>query len=162
MGEGGGGDLKIGRVLCYVCICEDSIQVHVVLSCCYVGIKEILSWRCGYRVDKLRRGGGDEGRSSVGRVSDRHVAEAGSISRCGKGLFCCCFFVFFIPKSTFSADSLTVSVQPPCAIACILTFVRTLKIPSIGSHTFVWTQGNTYALLGMGSAALAAVVGLLR
>ena len=25
----------------------------------------------------------------------------------------------FLPESAFSADSLTVSVQPPCAIACI-------------------------------------------
>ena len=31
------------------------------------------------------------------------------------------FFFFFspLPESTFSADSLTVSVQPPCEIACI-------------------------------------------
>ena len=34
-----------------------------------------------------------------------------------------------------------------------LTSVRTLKIPSIGSHTFVRTHENTDTLLGMGSAA---------
>ena len=45
------------------------------------------------------------GYSSVGRASDWHAADAGSITRCG--------------KSTFSADSLTVSVHPPCAVACI-------------------------------------------
>ena len=45
------------------------------------------------------------------RASDRHAADAGSIPRCGKG--------FFPPESTFSADSLTVPVHPPCAIACI-------------------------------------------
>ena len=50
--------------------------------------------------------------SSVARASDRHAAEAGSIPRCGEG------FYFFSPESTFSADSLTVSVQTPCAIAC--------------------------------------------
>ena len=48
--------------------------------------------------------------SSVGTASDRHTADAGSIPRCGKGL------VF---GSTFSADSLTVSVHPQCAIACV-------------------------------------------
>ena len=33
-----------------------------------------------------------------------------------------CFYAardFFLPEPTFSADSLTVSVQPPYAIACI-------------------------------------------
>ena len=38
------------------------------------------------------------------------TADAGSIS-VRQGIF--------LPESTFSADSLTVSVQPPCAIACI-------------------------------------------
>ena len=33
--------------------------------------------------------------------------------------FCCCFLSFFLPKSPFSADSLTVSIQPACAIARI-------------------------------------------
>ena len=42
-----------------------------------------------------------------------------------------------LPESTFSADSLTVSVQPPWAIA------GTLKIPNTGSHTIVWTRENT-------------------
>ena len=35
------------------------------------------------------------------RASDRHAADAGSIPRCGKGFF---------SQSTFSADSLTVSI----------------------------------------------------
>ena len=43
------------------------------------------------------------GCSSVGRASDRHVANAGSIPRCGKGFF---------SQSAFSADSLTVFVHP--------------------------------------------------
>ena len=53
------------------------------------------------------------GRSSVGRVSDRHAADADSIPRCDKG---CC------------ADSLTVSVHPRVQ-SHALTSVRTLKIP---------------------------------
>ena len=59
-----------------------------------------------------------EGRecSSVGRASDRHAFEAGSIPRCGKGF------------STFSADSLTVSVHP-LVQSRALTYVLTLKIP---------------------------------
>ena len=49
------------------------------------------------------------GYSSVGRATDRH---AGSIPRCGKGFF-------FLPESTFSADSLYGVHTPPCAITCI-------------------------------------------
>ena len=51
------------------------------------------------------------GCSSVGRASDRHATEAGSIARCGQG--------FFSRESAFSADSHTVSVKLPCAIACV-------------------------------------------
>ena len=43
------------------------------------------------------------GSSSVATASDRHAAEAGSIPRC-QGIF--------LPGSTFSADSLVVSVHP--------------------------------------------------
>ena len=57
------------------------------------------------------------------------------------------FFVFFLPESAFSADSLMVSVQFPCVITCInvcayVTSVRTLQIPNSGSRTTVWTQEN--------------------
>ena len=58
-------------------------------------------------VERIRR----RGCSSVGRASDRHDVEPGSIPWCGKG--------FFVPESTFSADSLTVSAKPSCAVACI-------------------------------------------
>ena len=44
-------------------------------------------------------------------MSDRHAAEAGSIPWCGKG--------FFSPESPFGANSLAVSVHPPCAITCV-------------------------------------------
>ena len=50
--------------------------------------------------------------------------------------------IIFLPESASSADSLTVSVQPPCAVACI-TSVRTLTLPNAGSCTVVWTQENT-------------------
>ena len=74
----------------------------------------------------------------------------GSSSRCGKG--------FYFPQSTSSADSLTVSVQPPCAISHASTSVRTLKIPNTGSHTIVWTQENTTHAVRTGSAALTTAV----
>ena len=50
----------------------------------------------------------------------------GSSPRCGK---------LFFSQSTSSADSLTVSVQPPCTIACI-------DICMHFSHTIVWTREN--------------------
>ena len=51
--------------------------------------------------------------SPKGRESDCKAmsnTDAGSSPRCGKG---------FYSQSTSSADSLTVPVQPPCAVACI-------------------------------------------
>ena len=53
----------------------------------------------------------------------------------------------FLPKSTFSADSLTVSVHPRCAIACI-NICAHVKNPKRWQHT----------LIEIGSAALAAAV----
>ena len=50
------------------------------------------------------------GYSSVGKASDWHAADAGSTYWGGKGFF---------SQSAFSADFLTVSVQPACAIAYI-------------------------------------------
>ena len=48
----------------------------------------------------------ERGCSPVGRASDRHAADEGSIPRsCGKGFF-------FLFELAFSADSLTVSAQP--------------------------------------------------
>ena len=52
------------------------------------------------------------------RASNRHAADAGSSPRCGKGFF---------SQSTFSADSLMVSVHPRLQ-SHALTSVRTLKI----------------------------------
>ena len=63
------------------------------------------------------------------------------------------------PESTFSADSLTVSAQPPCAIARINSRAQVKKIPNSGSHIPLF--GHTKILhiaIGMGSAALAAAV----
>ena len=62
--------------------------------------------------------GGGRG-SSVSRASDRHAADAGSIPQCGEGIF--------LPESTFSADSLTVSGHPRVQ-SHAFTSVRTLKI----------------------------------
>ena len=60
----------------------------------------------------------------------------GRFDRCGKG--------FFFSQSALLVLTLTVSVQLSCAMALhALTFVRTLKITSAGSRTFVWTQENT-------------------
>ena len=41
------------------------------------------------------------------------------------------------------------------------TSVNTLKIPSTGSHTIVWTQTIVHILVRLGSAALAAAVTLI-
>ena len=57
-------------------------------------------------------------------------------------------------QSASSADSLTVSVQPPCAIAN--TNICAQKIPDIGSQT--GTTKILHTLVGMGSAALVAAV----
>ena len=54
------------------------------------------------------------------RASGWHAADAGSSPRCGKG-------GIFLPESTFSADSLTVSLHPR-VLSHVLTSVRTLKI----------------------------------
>ena len=58
-------------------------------------------------------------RRLFGRASDRHAAEVGSIPRGGKGFF---------SQSTFSADSLTMSVHPRVQSHAFIS-VRTLKIP---------------------------------
>ena len=63
----------------------------------------------------------------------------------------------FLPESTFSADSLTGSVQLPCAIACINVHAH-VKIPNTYSHTTVQTHENIPTLTGMGSAALVMAV----
>ena len=60
----------------------------------------------------------------------------------------------FLPELTFSADSRTVSVQPPCAITCI-SICCTLNIPSAGNQ--IPSFGNLkllHTLVGTGSAAV--------
>ena len=69
----------------------------------------------------------------------------------------------FLPESTFSADSLTVSVQSPCAIAGINIGAR-VKNPDTGSHVCTPLVGHTkilHTLLGIGGAALAAAVAII-
>ena len=44
---------------------------------------------------------------------------------------------FFLQESAFSADSLTISVQPPVCNRNQLQSVRTLKIPNTDGHTIV-------------------------
>ena len=64
----------------------------------------------------------------------------------------------FLPESIFSADSLTVSVQTPCAKSHASTPVRTLAAIPLFGHTKI-----PHILIGKGSAALAATVcALLR
>ena len=63
-----------------------------------------------------------------------------------------------LPVSTFGADSLTVSVQPPCAIVCssICAHVKipnTAAKPLFGHYTEI-----VHTPLGVGSAAPAAAV----
>ena len=88
------------------------------------------------------------GCGSVGRASDRHAAEAGSVPRCGKGFF----FHSQLSVQTLLRCPYSLRVQSHA-----FTSVRTLNIPSTGSPTFVGTHEISPALLAMGSAALAAV-----
>ena len=60
------------------------------------------------------------------RASDRHAADAGSIPRCGKGFF---------SQGQLSVQTFTVSVHPPCAIACI-NICAHVKDPEV--HVRVW------------------------
>ena len=78
--------------------------------------------------------GSTRGCSSVGRVSDRHAAEAGSIPRCGKEFF---------SQSRLSVQTLLPCPHSPRVQSHALTSVCELKFPSIGSHTFVRTHDNT-------------------
>ena len=66
----------------------------------------------------------------------------------------------FLPESTFSADTLTVSAYSTGVQARASTCVRTLTIPNTGSHIIVWTHENTPHTdrMGIYSAALAATV----
>ena len=75
--------------------------------------------RPGFRMRKKMEFGW--GCSSAVRVSDGYAADPGSIliSRRGKG--------FVLPESTFSADSLTVSVHPRVQSHALIS-VRELKI----------------------------------
>ena len=50
------------------------------------------------------------------RALDHHAYDIDSIPWCSKG--------FFLPESTFSADSLAVSVHLPCAFACFFICVH--------------------------------------
>ena len=59
------------------------------------------------------------GGSSVGRASDQHAADTGSIPRCGKGFLC---------QIQFSVQTLTVFVHLLVQLH-VFTSVRTLKIP---------------------------------
>ena len=61
------------------------------------------------------------------------------------------------PESACCADSLTVSTQTPCAIACI-SILHTLKIPNTGSHALLGHRKILHTLVGMASAALVAAV----
>ena len=49
----------------------------------------------------------------------------------------------FLLESTFSADSLMVSMQPPQVQSHASTSVRMLKILNTSSYATVWTQENT-------------------
>ena len=67
---------------------------------------------------------------------------------------------FFSPESTFSADSsLTVSIQPLCAIAYINICARIKNPKQWQPHHCLDTE-ILHTLIGMGSAALVVVVPL--
>ena len=65
---------------------------------------------------------------------------------------------FFSESSSSALDSLTVSVQPLCAIACINICAQLKKIPSTGTIPLFGHRKILQTLTGMGSAALATAV----
>ena len=62
-----------------------------------------------------------------------------------------------LPESTFGAVTLTVSVQPVCAIACINICAHVKDAVRLFGHMKI-----LHALLGLGSTALVAAVALPR
>ena len=70
-----------------------------------------------------------------------------------------CAARFFPPESAFSADSLTVFVQPSC-LKSHASSARTLKIPKTGCHTVGHVRIHP-TLTGMDIAALAAAAAWL-
>ena len=73
--------------------------------------------------------------------------QTGSSPRCGEGLV--------LPESTSSADSLTVSVQPPCEIACINICVHVKNPKHWQPHHCLEYRKIIHTLIRIGSAALA-------
>ena len=63
----------------------------------------------------------------------------------------------FLPESTFSADSLTVFLQPLYAITCICSGLHFLN-PQHWQHYHCFDSEILDILIGMGSAALVAAV----
>ena len=97
--------------------------------------------------------------SSVGTASDRKArrnTDVGSSPQRGKD--------FFLPESVFSADSLTVFVQPLCnSLKVCINFCAALYKPQTLGYIQMAIPlfGHTkilQTLIGMGSAALAAAV----
>ena len=64
----------------------------------------------------------------------------------------------FLPESTSGADSLPVSVQPPCAIACINICADVKNPKHWQPYHCLDIRKIVHTLIGMGSAALAAAV----
>ena len=65
---------------------------------------------------------------------------------------------FFTPESTFSADSLTVSVHPSCAITCINICAHIKISHPLATLPLSANTKTLQTLVGMGSAAPAAAV----
>ena len=99
-----------------------------------------LAWTQGGRIAQLDRPKTPLGTAKLTRVP--------AIPRCSKR-FC------FITESSFSADSLAVSVQPPCAIACI-SICAHVKIPNMAAKPLFGHTEIVHTPLGVGSAAPAA------
>ena len=92
-----------------------------------------------------------EGSSSAGRASDSVKSQAQYLLR----YECQVRLGIFLPVSTFSADTLSVSVQPPCAVACI-SICAHVKIPNMAAKPLFGHTEIVHTPLGVGSAAPAA------
>ena len=83
----------------------------------------------------------------------QHTVDVGSTPWCGN--------TFFSSQNQLSVRTLTVSVQPLCIITCIYLCVRK-KFQALAAIPFSGHTNMLHTLLGMGTAALAAAVGLPR
>ena len=81
---------------------------------------------------------------------NRRNTDAGSSPRCDERIF--------LPESTSGAESFTMSVQTPCAVACINICTHVKDSKTLAAIPLFGRTKMLHTLVGMGSAALAAAL----